>query len=143
MSEAVRQVILDELATRLEEIPECAEFDINPSGEPSAFPALILEEMDQDPDDGTEPGATRYSLKGTIEGYVKGGGGREATAARSALYLAVVRVLLGGDPIHPAVEEVHEGGMRLATATLSKERRLAFALDFEILFVGATGDPVA
>jgi hypothetical protein len=143
MSEAVRQEILDELASRLESIDECEEFDLNPSGEPSTFPALYMEEGDQDADDGTEPGATRYTLKGTIEGYVKGGGGREATAARSSLYLAVVRALLGGDPIHHAVEEVHERGMRLATATLSKDKRLAFALDFEILFVGMTGDPVA
>lgn len=139
---AARQAVLGAVFARLGEIADIAELDINPSGEPSRFPALYLVEEDQDADDRTEPATTRYGLSLTVEGYVQGGGGAEATAARSALYLAVITALMG-DPLHDIVEEIHEGRMRLATTVLAKERRLGFALGISIIFPAASISPVA
>lgn len=141
---AIQQLAVDELVERLQAIATTlgGEFDINPPGDPSSFPALYLEEGDQDADDMTEPGTTRYSFRGTIEGYVQGGSGIVATRARSALYLQVVGALMGA-PFNPSVELVREGSMRRATVVLADARRLAFALDFEMIIVGASEWPAA
>lgn len=139
---AARQAVIDAVFARLGEIDDIAELDINPSGEPSRFRALYLVEEDQDANDMTEPEATRYTLSLTIEGYVQGGGGPAATAARSALYLDVVAALMG-EPLHELVEEIHEGRMRLATTVLAKERRLGFALGIKIIFPATSILPIA
>lgn len=140
---AARQVALEWLIALIEPLIEPdGEFDVNPSGEPSNFPALYLVEEQQDADDETEPGATRYALDVTVEGYVTGGGGKVATAARSALYLQVVEAVMGAVP-PPCVEEIHEGRMLTVTTVLAAERRLGFALAFRLIVAADSISPVA
>lgn len=131
-----RQLVLNWLANQLQGVVGSdGEFDLNPSGEPSRFPAIFIEESDQDADDATEPGATRYVLSFGIEGYVAGGGSLAATADRSALYAAALAACVDETAWPDCIEEVHEGGMRLATATLAEKRRLGFNLTIAVHFV--------
>lgn len=131
-----RQQVLDWLTETIQGVvgPN-GEFDVNAPGEPSNFPAIYAEESEQSADDGTEPGATRYELTVEFEGYVAGGKGIEAAAERSALYEALITAILDGAGWPPCIEEIHEGSMRLATATLADERRLGFNLTVTINFV--------
>lgn len=133
---AERQQVIDWLTETIQGVvgPD-GEFEINPSGEPSNFPAIYAEESDQSADDSTEPGATRYDLEFGLEGYVSGGNGIEATTARSELYEALIRAILDATGWPACIEEIHEGDMRLSTATLAAARRLGFNLTVTISFV--------
>ncbi|MBN8843256.1 MAG: hypothetical protein J0H88_08405 [Sphingomonadales bacterium] len=131
-----RQQVIDWLTGTIEGVvgPD-GEFEINPSGEPASFPAIYAEESDQSADDTTEPGATRYELEFGLEGYVSGGSGIEATTARSELYDALITAILDATSWPDCIEEIHEGDMRLSTATLAAARRLGFNLTVTIHFV--------
>jgi len=135
---APRQMVLDWLSAKLAElVGDEGEFEINPSGDPSRFPAVSIEESDQDADDQTEPGSTRYDLSLGIEGYVEGGNGPEVTAARSDLYEAVLAACFDPEGRPDCIEEIREGGMRMATTILAEARRLGFNLTVTFRFVVA------
>ena len=143
MMTALRFAIVTEIAARLSALSIVAEVQINAAGDPSQFPALFIDDAGHLPDEGTEPGSTRYEMNLTIEGYVKGGGGEDAYADLNTLYLAVVGAVLIEPPLDGLAEEINEGPMRIATAILSKERRLGFSMDLKISFVADRASPVA
>lgn len=140
---ALRFAIVEEIETRLLAIAGVAEVKINAAGDPSKFPALFIDDAGHVPDEGTEIGATRYDMNLTVEGYVAGGGGKDAYADINALYVEVVGALLSEPPLEGLAEEINEGPMRIATAILSKERRLGFSMDLKITFVADRASPVA
>lgn len=135
---AERQRVIEWLTERLQNIVGSdGEFEINPPGEPSRFPAIYAEEGKQSADDGTEPGATRYELSFEIEGYVEGGSGIAATSARSELYDGIVTACNDEAAWPDCIEEVHEGDMMPATTILAENRRLGFNLTMTIIFVAS------
>ena len=121
--------------------PSIKEVLVNASGDPSKFPAICIEDPGHDPDVMTEPGATRYAFTPTIEGYVAGGDGLQATQSLNDLYLLVVEKILGDPVLGALVEEINEGSMRVATANLAAQRRMGFALDIPIVFVADRQSP--
>lgn len=140
---AHRLAIVEEIEARLLALPSVAEVQINAAGDPSRFPALFIDDSGHVPDEMTEPGVTRYSMNLAIEGYVQGGGGKQAYADLNALYLDVVAALLPEPPLDGLAEEIDEGPMRIATAILAKETRMGFSMDLKIAFVADRTSPVA
>lgn len=120
-----------------------AETRLMASGDPTAFPALFIEDNGQEADTESEPGATRYQLGLTIEGYVKGGDGPAALSDLNDLYVFTVQKLLTDSALAALVETIDEGSMRVSTATMSSQRRLGFALDILIGFVANRTSPTA
>lgn len=134
---AIREQILGLVDQRLAPLAE--EYERNPSDDPTRFPALAA-------NDGghriveTEAGATRYALDLTVEGYVEGGTGAQASAALNELYAAVVATMMTEPPLGGLAETIEEGDLRVATATLASDRRLGFTLEFTITFPTRRGD---
>lgn len=140
---AKRLAIFDLVETRARALAGVAEVLRLATGDPSRFPALFLEDNGQQADSETEPGVTRYSLGLTIEGYVEGDGGAEAHAALNSLYMQVVAMMLAADLLGGLAEEVTEGDLRIASASLTSAMRLGFALDFNVQFVADRAAPAA
>jgi hypothetical protein len=139
---AIREQILAILDTRLAALPGLAEYERMASGDPAAFPALILNDNGQSIRE-TEAGATRYALDLMIEGYVEGGTGASASAALNELHAAVVAAVMSEPPIGGLAEVIEEGALRVDVATLGGARRLGFALDLTIQFATRRGDPAS
>jgi hypothetical protein len=137
------EAISAEIERRLQGISSAKEVTSEATGDPSAFPALNLIEGSMQPDNGTEPGVTRYTFTASVEGYVEGSDGLEARTARNALYLEVIRMMIDGTYLDGLAEELSEGPTRRTTAYLSDHERLGFITEFEIIFVAASANPIA
>jgi hypothetical protein len=137
------EAISEEIFTRLCAIPSVAEVTSEATGDPSSFPALNTVEGVMQADNGTEPGATRYSVTISVEGYVEGSDGLEARTARNALYLEVIRAMIDDTMLDGLAEELSEGTTRRTTAYLSNQNRLGFIIEFTVQFVAASANPVA
>lgn len=140
---AIKRAIDAEVDRRLAEIPDIAELKSEASGDPSRFPALNRTASEFVPDHNSEPGATRYSYRFSIEGNVEGDGGEAAQNARDELYLALTNALPSDPEIFGAglVEEFTEGATRFGVATLASRRSLSFVTEFTALFPADLGDP--
>ena len=138
---AKRLAILLEIEARMQSLAGVNEVLLNASGDPSQFPAIFIDDAGHTPDSTTEPGATRYDMAVTIEGFVENDGGSAATAAINALYLSVVEALIQEPALDGLVEIINEGPMRMQTVALGKQRRMGFALDLEIQFVADRQSP--
>src|SRR5687768_16503637 len=102
---AKREQLLAVVDTRLAAIPGLAEYERMASGDPSRFPALLLNDNGHSIIE-TVAGATRYALHVTIEGYVEGGNGPTASAALNQLYADVVQALMTEPPLGGLAEIV-------------------------------------
>lgn len=137
---AVRELIFAAIESRLTGVEGVSLVERMPSGDPDVFPALSIFDGGQEP---TDQGcsATRHGLSVTIEGYVEGADGPEAHAALSQLYVDTVAALMTEPPLGGLVEEIQEGGFRPSVAHLAAAKRLAFGLDFTVLFSTARDNP--
>ncbi|TVV75549.1 hypothetical protein [Sphingomonas solaris] len=138
---AARWQIIAAAEARLAAIAGIACIEINPSGDPDAYPALGLHDRGHRVIEG-EAGATRYVLTLMVDGFVQGEGVDGATL--SALYADVVTALVTETPFEElpgAVENVDEVDTDVEIAELASERRLGFATSFEIQFSTPRGDP--
>ena len=129
--------ILDE---RLAAIAGVAEYEREPSGDPNAFPALVLYDGGQMQSDG-EVGNSQQMLTVTVQGYAEGGAGAAAHGAMNDLHAAVVAALMTEPPLDGLVETIEDRGLRVSVAVLASKRRFGFAQDFEIQFATVRGDP--
>lgn len=136
---SARGLIFAEVETRLAAIAGVASVERMPSGDPDAFPALVIDDGGQSIED-AEAATTRYRLRLTIEGYVVGGEGAAAHDALSDLYADVIAVLMTEPPLGGLAETISEGDMRPAVTELADRRRLAFALDIDITFPTPRGN---
>lgn len=134
----IRGAIVDEIEQRLRGIFGVASVEVMPSGDPDAFPALVVLDGGQQPSE-TETFAARKDLAITVEGYVSGGGGRDAYAALNALIGDVVAALITEPPLSGLCETIDEGALRIDVAELASQRRLGFALDIPITFATPRG----
>jgi hypothetical protein len=137
------EAISAEIERRLLAISLAEEVTSEATGDPSSFPSLNTVEGVMEADNGTEPGATRYTVKISVEGYVEGSAGLEARTSRNALYLEVVRALIDDTYLNGLAEEMAEGTTRRTTAYLSNQERLGFVTEFTVQFVAASANPVA
>lgn len=137
---AVREAILSEIFDRLRILPGVAECERMATGDPSAYPALGIQDNGQSVAT-AEAGTTRYELDLSIEGYVEGGNGDLAHAELNELHAAVVAALMTEPPLGGLAESIEEGTMRVSAAHLASTRRLGFLLDFTIQFSTRRGDP--
>lgn len=138
---AARWQIIAAAEARLAAIPGIACLEVNPSGDPDAFPALGLHDRGHRTIE-AEAGATRYVMTLMVDGFVQGDGADGETL--SALYADVVTALVTEAPFDElpgAVESVDEGDTDTEIAELASERRLGFATSFEIQFSTPRGDP--
>ena len=140
---AKRFAIIEAAEAAIIAISGVEEVLVNASGDPTKFNAVFITDSGQSPDSNTEPGATRYSMRLTIEGYVAGGDGKEATANLNALYLDVVNAIIADTELQSLCEVLNEGEMRVATVVLSNKRRMGFELELEIQFVADRDNPAA
>lgn len=140
---AKRFAIIEAIETAIMGISGVEEVLINASGDPTKFNAVFITDSGQSPDSNTEPGVTRYSMRPSIEGYVAGGDGKEATANLNALYLDVVTAVIADPELQSLCEELNEGEMRVSTVVLSNKRRMGFELELDIQFVADRDNPAA
>lgn len=138
---AVRELIFAEVARRLLFDTDAVEVERMAAGDPSAFPAINIEDVGHEADPETEPGSTRYALRIMIEGHVEGAGGADAHAAAHALYLQCLATLLPEPPLGGLAERIEEGRFQSSPAFLSDARRIGFSLEFTIDFVGVRLSP--
>lgn len=140
---SVRETILAEIAARLAALPDVAEFAREATGDPTKFPAIFLTEGPHEGRSG-EVQTQRYAMSVLIEGYVAGGDGADAAAARNDLYAASAAAIMS-DGLNlgnfPGVEDIAEIRFRPSVAELSKARRAAFELELEIQFSTMRGNP--
>lgn len=116
------------------------EIEIEPLGDPSAFPALgLFDNGDQLLE--REAMLTRWSMSIMIEGFVAGATGKAPTRARNALDAAVVAAIMVDEQLGGLVELIEPGDRRNSTATLASTRRLAFTRDFDIQFTAQRNNP--
>lgn len=134
MSEpAYRQLLVDEVEARCRAIPDVAEVEVMPSGDPLSFRALHILDLGQSPGDDDSQGDRRI-LDLSIEGFVELGDGPAAHAALNALYADLIDALMPDPPLGGLAETIDEGAMQIVVATLADTRRMAFSLGFEIGF---------
>ncbi|PCG08689.1 hypothetical protein COA17_11065 [Sphingomonas ginsenosidimutans] len=134
----VRDIILAAIATRLAGLAD--EIEIEPAGDPTADTSLGVT-MAGDHVIEREAALTRRVMTVTVDGFVVGEGGAAPTAARLALHAGVVAELMADETLGGTAELIDDADLRLFTATLSSERRLAFAQDFDIQFTTSRRDP--
>jgi hypothetical protein len=136
----IRDHIGDALAAALATVPDVAEIDIEPDGDPTRFDALALYDGGHQVVE-REAGLIRCRGTWTIEGYVTGGSGAIARAARNRLHAAAVAAIMADDTLGGLVELVEPEDLRLTTATLASSRRLMFAQDIAIEFTMLRTNP--
>ena len=112
-----------------------------PSGDPASFPALHIFDDGQGDEVDQETDATRYRLRLGLMGFVAGGGGSSARIALNELYAQTVAAIMTFADNSSFVEVAEEGAMQVQVAALSSERRLAFSLDFDLVYATRRGDP--
>lgn len=138
----VREQILSALLARLAAVPGVAQAERMISGDPSSFPALILNDGDQTVlRDQAEPNVTRYAMRPSIEGYVETADGPAAAAQINELYGALIRALITEPPLDGLAETIDEIDVRFSVAQLASARRLGFLAEFEITFITRRGEP--
>ena len=137
---AIRELIFASMAAALAANASAGEVERMASGDPLGFPARHIGNDGQAVLEG-EVGATRYALSCSIEGYVEGQGGAAAAAQLNQLYADTVRTVMALIGTVPQIENVEEGDMRVAVASLASTRRLAFSTDFTITYATRRGDP--
>ena len=136
----IREQILQLISSRLAAINGVLEVERDASGDPSQYPSLNIVDDGHSILEG-EAARTRYALSVKIEGYVENDDGLDAQTARSSLYNDVIVAMMAEPPMGGLAEEITEGSLTNATATLSSERRLGFVQDFTIQFTTRRGDP--
>jgi hypothetical protein len=138
---ALLEQIHAEFEARLNNVSLVAQVASSPSGDPSRFPALNLDDVKLTPDENQEPGVTYYEYRLSVEGNVKGGDGPSARGERNALYLSVVQAVMIDLDMGGLVESVEEGETRFGVAQLASSRHLSFVTEFIVRFPGNRGDP--
>lgn len=136
---AVRELILQQVATLLA-ATSAVEIEAEAPGDPSRFPALQIFDEGQKPETG-EAGTERFAMLIEVNGFVEGGSGAAARAARNALYSEVVEALLADGAFAGLADEVEQGRLQNSVAMLAAKRRLGFSLDIVIHFATARGAP--
>lgn len=140
---AKRFAIIEAIEAAIVEIPGVEEVLVNASGDPTRFNAVFITDNGHASDPNTEPGATRYTMRPTIEGYVKGGDGKESTSNLNDFYLDVIGAIMSDDELQSLCEVLDEGEMRVATVVLASQRRMGFELELDIQFVADRNNPAA
>jgi hypothetical protein len=120
--------------------PDDGEYERQPSGDPSRFPALDLFDGGERSIE-EEAGTSRKEMSVTVGGYVKGGSGAAAHTALNDLHARVVKALMGDAELNSLVELIEPADLRIDVAELASQRRLAFAQDFIIQYATERGDP--
>lgn len=134
----VRDMILAAIEAALLDL--ATEVEVEPAGDPMDFPALGITDGGHRVIE-HEADITRYMMTVTIDGFVEGGGGKAPTAARNTLAANVVAAVMADETLGGTVELIEDADFRPFTATLSTQRRLGFAQDFDIQFTTARGNP--
>lgn len=137
---AIRETILSTLDLRLSQIAGVAEYERNPSGDPTAFPALSMTDNGQTVVDG-EGSITRYALDLAFEGYVEGNDGATVSAELNELYASLLAAVMQEPPIAGLAESFEEGALTISTAFLCEAPRKGFRQDFKITFTTRRGNP--
>lgn len=138
-------MIFATIDARLDAIDRAESYERFPSGDPDVFPSLAAFDRGDEAIE-QEAGTTRLAMTLTVEGYVAGIGGVETHDELLALHADAVAALCGdeGSNLGGLVENIEIAGQRIvAIAELSKERRLSFSQDFEIIYSTVRGDPAS
>ncbi|KKC24855.1 hypothetical protein [Sphingomonas sp. SRS2] len=139
---AVRERIAAILDQRLQSIPGIAEYERDPSADPTNFPALSMTDNGDDPLE-EESGITRYAMSLDIECYAEGYHGSEVSAELNEIHAAVVQALMQEPPIDGLAERFEEGPLKRYTAQLASKPRKGFKKAFTIIFTTRRGDPAS
>ena len=137
---AIREQICAILDARLAAIPGVAEYERDPSGDPSDFPAISMTDNGQRIVGG-ESGITCYALDLTIEVYAEGSSGAAVSAQLNEFHAAVVSAIMQEPPINGLAESFEEGDLVRDTAHLADKPRKGFRQDFTITFPTRRGNP--
>lgn len=137
---AIREQILAWIKAQHVALASQPEVERDPSGDPGRYPHYGIVDRGQTVIEG-EAGRIRYELTVHIEGYVEGGEGDAAAAARNELYAASIGIMMADPPIGALAEIVEEGRLTCATAELASRRRLGFVAEFTIQYATRRGDP--
>nr|WP_047168894.1 hypothetical protein [Sphingomonas sp. Y57] len=143
---AIREQIATLLDARLQAIADAhgGEYERDPSGDPTGWPAISLDDEGQDPSD-EESGVTRYAMSVAIEVYSEGSSGMAVSRELNELHAEIVPAIMtpGAPPFGGLVERVEEGQLKRFTAPLASKPRKGFRQRFTIIFTTRRGDPAS
>lgn len=143
---AIRELIAAELDARLQAIADArgGEYERDPSGDPTVWPAISLDDEGQDPSE-EEADVTRYEMAVSIEVYAQGSSGQVVSQELNELHAEIVAAIMlpGQPPIGGLAERIEEGPLRRFTAAIASKPRKGFRLKFIITFTTRRGDPAS
>lgn len=144
---AIRELIAAELDARLQAIADAmnGEYEREPSGDPTAWPAIGLDDEGQDLTEDEESDVTRYGMDIAVEVYAQGSGGKAVSQQLNALHAAIVAAIMqpGQPVISGLAERIDEGSLKRFTAVLASKARKGFRQKFTIIFTTRRGDPAS
>lgn len=135
-----RDIIDDRLAAALAAVTSVTTIEIEPEGDPDAFPSLALYQHGDAPI-GNEYPLIRFEGDYTLSGAVERGGGADAVAERNDLHAAAVRAIMADEQLGGAIELIEWGQLRKGRFELSSSGRLTFDQDFKVQFTTSRTDP--
>lgn len=144
---AIREQIVAKIDARLQAIADAhnGEYEREPSGAPTVWPAIGLDDEGQDVTEDEEIDVTRYSLDLAVEVYAEGSGGIVVSQQLNELHAEIVAAVMapGVPAIDGLAERIDEGSLKRFTAVLAEYPRKAFRQKFTIIFTTRRGDPAS
>lgn len=139
---SIREQILTVLDERLSAIGGIGEYERDPSGDPTDWPAVALID---DGDDVSEDqsGLTEYAMGISIEAFAIGSGGLAVSRQLNELHAEIVKAVMQEPPIGGLAERFEEGALKRFTAELASKPRKGIRKDFTIFFTTRRGDPAS
>lgn len=136
---AIREQILVWFEGVCAAVPDVAEVERMPSGDPTKFNALHIHDQGDTPvEEEEETDTEAFWMQVGIDGFVTEA---SASTAANALYASLKERVMVQPPIGGLAEEIRQGRLDMAVAERAKDHRLGFGVEFNILYRTRFGRP--
>lgn len=141
----VRERIAQWIDDAIEGLDEIAEYEADPDGDPTAFPAASCTDNGDQPGEESngENDTTRWIMEIDTEIFVEGHEGAAIRAELNRLHAQLVKAVMtpGYPPIGGLAEEIQIGPHRRFTAMFAARKRRGLGQKFFIHYATRRGDP--